>query len=258
MLLPLKDENPTRTASVVTVLLIIMNIVIFMYQSYFGEIAEDNPQVQRYFAGHMLDYYVAKYALVPAEITTMENSPVLVGYDQETERGIVYKGREIQPVFSFFSAMFMHGSWLHLLGNMLFLWIFGNNIEDYLGKVRFILFYLVCGVGASIAHIAFNVGSMQPMIGASGAVSGVMGAYLLLFPGARIKTLVLMIIITIIEIPAVIFLGIWFLFQFLYAGNSESGIAWLAHVGGFVVGMIIIKIMKNRIGPPRPHVEVIQ
>ena len=135
----------------------------------------------------------------------------------------------------------MHGSWLHLLGNMLFLWIFGNNIEDRLGRIKFVFFYLLCGIVASLAHVLFNLDSLVPVIGASGAVSGVMGAYLALFPTARVRTLVfLFILVTTMDIPASVFLVIWFLFQFLSAGGG-SGIAWLAHVGGFVLGFLLLK-----------------
>jgi membrane associated rhomboid family serine protease len=129
---------------------------------------------------------------------------------------------------------------------MLFLWIFGNNVEDRLGSFKFIFFYLLCGVSASLVHVAFNLYSLTPVIGASGAVSGVMGAYLLLFPKARIRTLVFaFILITTMDIPAAVFLLIWFVFQFLYAGGGES-IAWLAHVGGFIAGMILLKLLLKR------------
>jgi membrane associated rhomboid family serine protease len=137
----------------------------------------------------------------------------------------------------------MHGSILHLLGNMLFLWIFGNNIEDYLGKLKFIIFYLLAGIGASLAHVLFNWNSITPVIGASGAISGIMGAYLILYPKAKVRTLVfLFIFITFIDLPAYLFLIIWFVFQFA----SPEGVAWLAHVGGFIVGIFLIKLFRDR------------
>jgi len=146
----------------------------------------------------------------------------------------------------------MHGSIMHLLGNMLFLWIFGNNIEDYLGKVLFVMFYLVSGTGAALFHVLFNPNSLIPVIGASGAVSGVMGAYLILFPKAKVKTLVfIFIIVTFIDIPAGIFLAIWFVFQFFYTGSG--GIAWLAHVGGFISGGLLIYLVKLK----KPVVQII-
>ncbi len=148
----------------------------------------------------------------------------------------------------------MHGSWLHLLGNMLFLWIFGNNIEDRLGRVKFILFYLLCGVVASLTHVLFNPDSLVPVIGASGAVSGVMGAYLALFPTARVRTLVFVfILVTTMDIPASVFLVIWFAFQFLSAGGG-SGIAWLAHVGGFILGFLLVKLFLDG---KKPAVEIV-
>jgi membrane associated rhomboid family serine protease len=159
-------------------------------------------------------------------------------------RDVVYR-RQVSPPLSLLFSLFMHGSWLHLLGNMLFLWIFGNNIEDRLGRIKFILFYLLCGIGASLAHVLFNLNSLTPVIGASGAVSGVMGAYLALFPTARVRTLVfLFILVTTMDIPAAVFLVIWFIFQFLSAGGG-SGIAWLAHVGGFVLGFLLIKFLVD-------------
>ncbi len=145
--------------------------------------------------------------------------------------------------------MFMHGSWLHLLGNMLFLWIFGNNIEDRLGRIKFVFFYLLCGIVASLTHVLFNPGSLIPVIGASGAVSGVMGAYLALFPTARVRTLVfLFVLVTTMDIPASVFLVIWFLFQFL-SGAGGSGIAWLAHVGGFILGFLLLKFFTPKEEP---------
>ncbi|HEX7503130.1 MAG TPA: rhomboid family intramembrane serine protease, partial [Acidobacteriota bacterium] len=168
-------------------------------------------------------------------------------------RTVVYQRRTSPPLSLLFS-LFMHGSWLHLLGNMLFLWIFGNNIEDRLGRIKFVFFYLLCGVVASLIHVLFNLNSLVPVIGASGAISGVMGAYLALFPTARVRTLVfLFILVTTMDIPASVFLAIWFLFQFLSAGGG-SDIAWLAHVGGFVTGYLLIRIFSDR---KRPVVEIL-
>jgi len=146
---------------------------------------------------------------------------------------------------------------MHLLGNMLFLWIFGNNIEDYLGMFKFILFYLICGVGASLTHVLFNANSLVPVIGASGAVSGVMGAYLVLYPNARVRSLLfIFILVTFVDIPAYAFLIIWFVFQFLNLGGQ--GIAWLAHVGGFIIGLVLIKWWRDRSNPRPPYIEIIQ
>jgi membrane associated rhomboid family serine protease len=142
--------------------------------------------------------------------------------------------------------MFLHGSLFHLAGNMLYLWIFGNNIEDRLGPVRFALFYLVCGVAASLTHIVFQPGSRIPMIGASGAVAGVLGAYWIVFPHARIKTFVFLVFyIDVVAIPAGIVLGIWFLLQILNVGMG-GGTAWFAHIGGFLAGVLLIRLTLGK------------
>jgi hypothetical protein len=156
----------------------------------------------------------------------------------------------LEQVFALFSFMFLHGGFLHILGNMWFLHIFGDNVEDRMGPIRFLLFYLLCGWASGFAHLWANWTSTVPTIGASGAIAGVMGAYLILFPGARIITLIPIFFIPyFIEIPAVVFLGIWFLFQFFYASLSGpeggGGIAWWAHIGGFVFGMIAVKLFSH-------------
>jgi membrane associated rhomboid family serine protease len=236
MLFPIKDYNPTRNTAYITILFIAINVVVFLYQAVLS--------------GKPLTYHVAHSAMVPAEITHLKNMPVPVGRDR-SGRTLHYMGRDIFPPLTLFTSMFMHGSFMHLFGNMLFLWIFGNNIEDYLGKLRFIFFYLAAGVGAALAHILFNINSDIPVLGASGAVSGVMGAYLILYPHAKVRTLLfLFFIVTFVDIPAYIFLFVWFAFQFFYIGGS--GIAWLAHVGGFIIGILIIKAMQRRPGIRRP------
>ena len=146
--------------------------------------------------------------------------------------------------------MFVHGSLFHLLGNMLYLWIFGNNVEDRLGPVRFALFYAVCGVIAALTHVLFQPGSRVPMIGASGAIAGVLGAYLVLFPRARVKVLIFLIFyIDVVAVPAGIVLGLWFLLQILNVGMG-GGVAWFAHVGGFLAGLSLIWLVRAS-GRPR-------
>jgi membrane associated rhomboid family serine protease len=149
--------------------------------------------------------------------------------------------------------MFLHGSLFHLLGNMLYLWIFGNNIEDRLGPVRFALFYGICGVAAALTHILFEPGSRVPMIGASGAIAGVLGAYALLYPRARVRTLVFLIFyIDIVPIPAGLVLGLWFVLQVLNVGMG-GGVAWFAHIGGFLTGLLLIRLVLGRgARPVRP------
>ncbi|MCK4943160.1 MAG: rhomboid family intramembrane serine protease, partial [Candidatus Aminicenantes bacterium] len=189
MFFPIKDYNPTRKVSYITILLIAINITVFVYQAVISD----------------LNLNVFKNAMIPWEITHMKTIESPVGIEVQdqygyTQRKLIY--REISPFLTLFTSMFMHGSILHLFGNMLFLWIFGNNIEDYLGKIKFILFYLLSGLGASLVHIIFHSNSMTPVIGASGAVSGVMGAYLILFPTAKVRTLVFVFIfITFVDIP---------------------------------------------------------
>jgi membrane associated rhomboid family serine protease len=256
MFIPLKDFNPTRRTAVVVILIILTNFSVFIFQSYLSQEHLQNPlraaDMQALAWPSSLEYYVLKDGLVPAELVRLRNLEIPVGQDH-WGRTIVYP-RRISPPLSLLLSLFMHGSWLHLLGNMLFLWIFGNNIEDRLGRVRFVLFYLLCGVGASLAHVLFNMNSLVPVIGASGAVSGIMGAYLALFPRARVRTLVFIFILaTTMDIPASVFLVIWFVFQFLSAGGG-SGIAWLAHVGGFILGFLLIKVFS---AGEKPVVEII-
>jgi len=236
MFFPIKDYNPTKTIPHITIILIVLNVLIFIFQSYL--------------ASPGLSYYVNHYSMVPYEITHMQNVKVLV--DRDMFGNPEFQERGLSPALSIITSMFMHGSIMHLLGNMLFLWIFGNNIEDYLGKVFFVFFYLLSGTAAAFLHILFNLNSLTPVIGASGAVSGVMGAYLILYPKAKVKTLVfIFIIVTFVDIPAGIFLALWFIFQFFY--STSGGIAWLAHVGGFIAGVLLIYIAKKR----KPVIEVL-
>jgi membrane associated rhomboid family serine protease len=152
----------------------------------------------------------------------------------------------VPPLLTLLTSMFLHGSLFHLLGNMLYLWIFGNNIEDRLGPVRFPLFYLLSGIAAALTHILFQPGSRVPMIGASGAIAGVLGAYWLLFPRARVKTFVFLVFyIDVVPIPAAIVLGLWFLAQVLNVGMG-GGVAWFAHIGGFLSGLLLIRLALGR------------
>jgi len=207
-MIPLSDDIPTRNFPLITLLAIGANIWIY-FEMFFS--ATVSPEL-----------VFNQYGLVPYNLI---HSPV-------TEYPAIY------------SSMFIHSGFFHLAGNMLYLWIFGNNIEDVLGKFRFILFYLVCGTIAALGHIATNTDSIIPMIGASGAVSGVLGAYLVLFPFARVKTLIFIIIfVTVIRIPALVLLGLWIALQVLNgmaASDGSAGVAWFAHIGGFLAGMILI------------------
>lgn len=215
MFIPLRDENPTRRFPLITILLIALNIAIFLVQS---------------FSPGGLEPHILRLAIIPYEITHFHS---------------IAPATRVPPWLSLLTAMFLHGSLFHLLGNMLYLWIFGNNVEDYLGSIRFILFYFLSGLAASMTHIAFHPFSRVPMIGASGAIAGVLGAYFILFPAARVLTLVfLFFFIRIVAIPAGVILGFWFLMQILNVGLG-GGVAWFAHIGGFLMGMLFIRLLPN-------------
>lgn len=214
MFLPLRDENPTRHFPALTVLLIAVNVVVFITQVL-------SPA--------SLPYYVLRMGAIPYEITHF------ISYHG-------YPVERISPLLALFVSMFLHGSLFHLLGNMLYLWIFGNNVEDFLGPVRFLLFYLVSGLGAAGTHIVTNPNSTVPMIGASGAIAGILGAYFVLYPGARVQTLVFF---WIVPIPAALILGMWFLGQILNVGLG-GGVAWFAHIGGFLTGLVLVRYFAKK------------
>jgi len=217
LFLPLKDDNPTNTFPFVTVGLIVANCFVFYHQ-----LTLNLPASQR---------FIFQWGAIPYQIIHGE---------------VLYGPGLFPPVLTLFSSMFLHGGFLHLIGNMLYLWIFGNNIEDTLGHFRFLIFYLLAGLGAGLAQVFSDPQSTAPMIGASGAVAGVLGAYLLLFPHARILTLMfIFIFIRMIRIPALIVLGFWFLVQLLSVTSGfETGVAFFAHIGGFVAGLILVKVFQ--------------
>jgi membrane associated rhomboid family serine protease len=222
MFIPLKDLNPARTYPFINITLILANIAAFIYQ--LGEQATLSP--------HAYEAFILPYCMVPARIPAY-----LAGHT----------GFEI-AFLPLVTSMFLHSGFLHIAGNMLFLWIFGDNVEDFFGHFTYLFFYLVCGIGAGLIHVAFNFHSKIPALGASGAISGVMGAYILLYPRARILTLVF---IFPIPVPAVVFLGIWYVLQFL-AGLSTigmkvtGGVAVWAHVGGFILGMLLTAMAREK------------
>lgn len=216
MFIPVKDDNPTRHFPFVTIIIIAANVAVFIYQLSFGK---------------KMEGFIINSALIPNEFYLSVKSDFL--------RGVPF-------VNKFIASMFMHGGFLHIAGNMLYLWIFGNNVEDVLGHTRFLFFYLFCGIAASAVHIAVYPESVIPIIGASGAISGILGAYLLLFPRARVWVLFFIIIfIRFIPVPAIVVLGFWFLIQILFA-DSGGNVAWYAHIGGFVTGMILLILMMPR------------
>jgi membrane associated rhomboid family serine protease len=221
-MIPLRDDIPTDTFPFVTILLIAGNCAVFFLQ-----ISLD-PAVS---AG-----MVASLGVIPSAITGAMDRPV---------------SPVIAPELTLVTSMFLHGGLFHLGGNMVFLWIFGNNIEDATGHLRFLLFYLLSGLAAAGAHILVHPASRIPMIGASGAVSGVLGAYFLLYPRARVMTLMIFgFFIQTVMLPAAIFLGLWFLLQTLSAwsniAGTKGGVAWFAHLGGFLFGMPLVLALKKK------------
>ena len=215
-MIPLKDDNPTTHFPIVTVSLIVINVVVhFMLLPL---------SVKEHSAVFM------HYGFIPARLLSGE-----------------WVNSALPPVMTLFSSMFLHGGLMHLGGNMLYLWIFGNNIEDIMGPVRFIVFYLLCGIGAAMLQGIIKPDSMVPMVGASGAISGVMGAYLIKFPNARVTILFfLFYFIRIFQVRASVVLGLWILFQFLSGfgslSNTGGGVAFFAHIGGFVAGILLLKV----------------
>ena len=218
-MIPIRDTIESKNYPVVNSLIIATNVVFFLVQMTQGE---------------RLNQFIVTYGLVPARYSL----PEIASYFTFT-----------QQILSFLSFMFIHGGFWHLLGNMWSLYIFGDNVEDRLGSLRYLVFYLLCGFASGLSHLFINWHSQIPTIGASGAIAGVMGAYLLLYPGARILTLIPIFFIPyFIEIPAYFFLGIWFLLQFISAAGTPAqggGIAWWAHIGGFVFGMIFLKLFMK-------------
>lgn len=211
-MIPLRDTQPSRTTPVVTVGIIMVNVLVFLYQ----------VSLDRFSVNHL----IAEYGVIPDRLHAL----------------------------SLVTSMFLHGGWMHVIGNMWFLWIYGDNVEDVLGHARYLLFYLLAGVAAALLQVALSSDSRVPMIGASGAIAGVMGAYLIKFPRARILTLIpVFVFFTTVEVPAVFILLYWFVIQFFsgvgsigYSHLSQGGVAWFAHVGGFVAGMVLILLMGKR------------
>jgi membrane associated rhomboid family serine protease len=215
-MIPLRDDNPIRSTPVVTIALIALCTIVFLWEI---TLPPDRAEAAVYLLG-----------FIPA---------VLFGRAQLPEHWV-------PPAASIFTAMFMHGGWMHLIGNMLYLWIFGDNVEDRVGRVRFVLFYLICGAIAALAQALPDIGSRIPMIGASGAVSGVLGAYIVLYPRAKVLVVVpLIVVFQTFRVPAWAVLGFWFIGQLLsslMAAQGQGGVAFGAHVGGFLAGVVLIRL----------------
>ncbi|HZR66685.1 MAG TPA: rhomboid family intramembrane serine protease [Terriglobales bacterium] len=227
---PIRDDQPRYSAPVINYFIIALNVLVYIFFEVPVQL-----QGQRAF-----DVLVLHFGLIPQHFTR-----ALTGTSHYTIPG---------TLLTIFTSMFLHGDLLHILGNLWFLWIFGDNIEDYLGHFPYLIFYLLCGIAAALTDIAIDPSSQLPTIGASGAIAGVMGAYILLYPRAKVLTLVVLIVFfTFWWIPAWIFLGYWFLIQFFATSvmasrtyHQTGGIAFAAHVGGFVVGLILIKVFPQR------------
>jgi membrane associated rhomboid family serine protease len=223
-MIPLRDTAPRKGVPVVLWTLIALNGLVFWLEE-----ALPGPALHR---------FIELYALVPARYTLP---------DWAAAHGL--QAHSYWPVLTY---MFIHGGWLHIIGNMWFLWVFGTSVENRLGHRRFLILYLLCGIGAAVFYVLLKPGSMVPALGASGAISGVMGAHILLYPRARVLTLIPVFFFPLLlEIPAVFFLGFWFLFQFLAGTVSvitphvQGGVAWWAHIGGFVVGMVLLPLFTR-------------
>jgi membrane associated rhomboid family serine protease len=237
--IPLKDDVPTRSVPLVTIGLIAANVLVFLYQ--LSLLLAAGPA-----SGQAFQAFVVEFGLIPCRLTgaclAPEDFP--------------------PPVATIFTSMFLHGGFFHIVGNMLYLWIFGNNVEDTLGHGRFLGFYLASGVAAALAQTAVDPSGTLPMVGASGAVSGVLGAYLLLYPHASVLTLVIFgFYWHVVRIPAVIVLGFWIVVQFLngiltfgasLSGQGpQGGVAWFAHIGGFLAGLGLLYLLRPRRGARR-------
>ncbi|MEK6559843.1 MAG: rhomboid family intramembrane serine protease [Planctomycetota bacterium] len=220
-MIPIRDRNPSGTFPFVTVSIIALNILVFLFELSLGQ---------------GLDSFLFQFGVVPIKVYYSTDIP---------------GSNIINTYFPFLSFMFLHGGFVHLISNMWFLWIFGDNVEDRLGRIKFVIFYLICGIGSAIVHVYFNSQSGVPCVGASGAIAGVLGAYMVTFPRARVLVLIpLFIVWQMIELPAIIVLGFWFLIQFFSGTASISsthggGVAWWAHIGGFVLGVILIKLFPK-------------
>lgn len=230
-MIPIRDDTPRFSTPVITYFLIVINVVVFIYELMVGAQSEA-----------ALNGLMMEFGIVPRHDVAILTGATRLG-----------PAAAIIPIFT---SMFLHGSWLHIIGNMWVLWIFGDNIEDYLGHFKYLLFYFASGLGAGLLHIALNLNSRLPSVGASGAIAGVMGAYFVLYPKARVLTIVpLIIFFTFWWLPAWIVLGYWFLVQFLsgaataIAATSQTtgGVAFWAHVGGFITGIVLIKLLPPRL-----------
>ena len=234
MLFPLADDNPTRRRPIATYVIIGLNVLVW-------------ASLQRFGFDPGFSESLCRFGLVPGDLL----GNIDPGSKLRIAQNLICQFDGETNVITLISSMFMHGGWLHLIGNMWFLWVFGDNVEDAMGAFRFTLFYLLSGLVASAAQIATDTSSVSPMVGASGAIGGVMGAYALLYPRARVRTLVFLgFFITTVSVPAVFILGWWFVVQLASGLPSLShhggGVAFWAHIGGFVAGILLVTLFRQR------------
>jgi membrane associated rhomboid family serine protease len=221
--IPLSDENPSSRRPIVTIGIIATNVVFWLYELVHG-----------------VQLSALDYGVIPQwMLRRISEGPILLpgGLEARLHQAVGWP-------FTLFTAMFTHGGWIHIIGNMWFLWIFGDNLEERMGRAKYLLFYLVCGILAAGTQVLATPASVAPMVGASGAIAGVLGGYILLYPTARVRSLwVLIVFVTTVRVPAFVLLGLWFLSQFLTP--AASGVAWEAHVGGFLAGLALVKLFMN-------------
>ena len=271
-MIPLRDMLPSRRFPIVTVSLIVLNLLVFLYQGFLGTQApyrEDWTQERTEWAAAQLEeppifspYY--PYASGQRILSSMPNMYEIERNEWlQTQYALIPSellgGKDLPPTIpipiwlTLLTSMFLHGGILHLLGNMLYLWIFGDNVEDAMGAIRFLAFYLLCGVVAAFAQIAIGPGSSIPMVGASGAIAGVLAAYFMLFPQSRVLTLIpLFFFLRLVAVPAVFLLGFWFLLQVIAGAGSfgsAGGVAFFAHIGGFIAGLFLVFPFRQRSVP---------
>jgi membrane associated rhomboid family serine protease len=236
-MIPLKDDVPSKSFPLVTVALIVANVLVFLYE---------------FSLGPHLESFIRSWGATPAFFAQMLGGTEVVNPLGDPVRPLV------PPFLTLFTSMFLHGGWMHLIGNMWYLWIFGDNVEDAMGKFRFIVFYLLTGLVAGLAQIFISPHSTIPALGASGAIAGVLGAYLILYPKARVLTIIpLGWYIQTVRLPALLVLGLWFVIQLFYGlaslpgAGQTGGVAFFAHIGGFVAGLVLVKLFQKRNRPFR-------
>jgi membrane associated rhomboid family serine protease len=248
-MIPVGDSVRSRTFPFVNVAIISLNIAIFLYELTLNTVPRPPLGLSE------LDVFFFQWGTIPACLADQ------FGYDPDVSaQALRFYCTDNNAVGAVFYSMFLHGGWLHLAGNMLFLWVFGDNVEDAMGHVRYALFYLVVGLAATATHVGTNQNELIPSIGASGAIAGVLGAYLVLYPRASVVTLVPLLLFIPLAIPAVLLIGLWFVMQLLngYVAltgtdvvNAGGGVAWFAHIGGFVAGVVLVKVFVfGRTVPP--------